>query len=713
MIIQENAIFIKLEVDGAELPNSASVIADITMTEGNGALAPALEIILNDFSGHLQDSRALTDGNLMVLTVGKSVNDTKNVTRQYRLFGMKQIQSAAGPQIKAVASYDAPNYLIGSTTESFQGTTSDIFRTIAGRCKLKYSGPEDFNGRKMTDSQIWRNVCRSRAVFSSDASLHGHMDDTSAMCLMLTSLGILKYRNLMDIMEVPVSKIKRSFLHNIPPSESNACMINYSVKEAKDRSISGLVNTWQNYGSTRVEHSLSGKRVDHTKIGIKTKGTYLPINDQITKTVGRVRTEYAPLDCGNTSAGYQQAMYQNLKILGLFGESLSIFVHDITDVQLLDPVIYRQANTDISIPVKNSDVYIVVGKTVIITGAKHYGERIELIRMSLTKKGAAALKSADGEPASDIKSCTTPDLTINPTAQTAKTSLPTAVAAQQIAAPAATAMKSVAQQIPAFNNNIGHSLNNINQSIKTLTTTAAKLSSNAMQASAQALHSSMNLLGGAASTLSNSLVTAERAVATMANTLVTSALSPMAKQAMLFQPGGIFSTFAASTGALKQLTNISTMTNMLSTNYSLPALGVTQAVTSGLNAGSAAITASTQNATASQAKMWNSILRIISVSEIPVLNTSNAVALQKALAIAYSPSTHESSSVQSLDSHSTNVQSLMLKKDSQNQLPWQSEAPLPIPVVPITDAQKLADEIAADQAYAQKRNLELTPTSWK
>jgi prophage DNA circulation protein len=57
-------------------------------------------------------------------------------------------------------------------------------------------------------------------------------------------------------------------------------------------------------------------------------------------------------------------------------------------------VIYRQADADPNVKVRNEDVYIVVGKTIVVRGGIHYAERIQLARISLEMKGTATLKSS-------------------------------------------------------------------------------------------------------------------------------------------------------------------------------------------------------------------------------------------------------------------------------------------------------------------------------
>lgn len=719
MIVREDNLFLRLEIDGSELPTSVNLIDNVVMTEGNGALSPALEMVLNDFNGHLQASRALTDGNLIVVTVGKKINDIKNVTRQYRLFGHKQIQTASGPQIRAIGIYDAPGYLTGSATEAFEGTSSDTLKNVAKTCKLTYSGPEEFNGRALKDSQIWRNICRSRASFCADMAQHGHIDDSSAMYLALTSLGILKYRNLMDVIEVPVTDIKRTFIHNTPDKEAVSGHVTYLVHEARDRSTAGLMNTWQNYGSTRVEHSLTGVQADHTKVDVVTKASYLPVNDQVSKTVGRARIDYAPLDCGNTHDSYERALYQNLKLIGLFSERLSILTYDITDVQILDPVIYRQANEDLTIAAKNSDVYIVIGKSVIISGGRYYAERLELCRMSLTAKGETKLKTAATEPATDAKT-SMPDVVINPTVNSAQTLLPNAKALSTTAGAAQTSMVAVKQNLQFVNSSIGTSLNTFNKNLSVLNSIKAGSKDFAGAAATLARsNSALAQLTGAAASLATSMASAQQTINTLSQNMLASTLSPIVKQATLFNPGGIFDTYTASLGTLNQLRSTASVLGTVSSTLSQPAYaGIAtanlQAVTN-VQAHSTALNSSVNASMNASGRIWNSLLSMLNNVPQQTASASNATVHDSVMKASYGISTSASRSTQPMSTASQSVLDTMMKKTNSQQLPWmpdQVSIANPIQAPTLDSTQTVLDQMAADQAYAQVRGTELSPTSW-
>lgn len=390
MLNISDRVFVSLKIDGQELPYAN--LLNITLAEGNGALIPAFQIDLTDPTSLLASSNVLTEGNTVDVLVSRSHTDTQAIHRKYRIFSPKRENNTFNPTLSIVGILNSPLYITASKIESYRGSSDTALKQLAQRCGLRYSGPSDFNGKTMADQQAWLNVCKNRASFAQDVAKHGWADDNSGMSLTLTSLGEMRYRNLIDVINTPASKIKFVFYHSAMTSSDDSGRKGYVVRQVNDRSVAGVMSSWLNYGNTRVQNSLEGESVVVDKLAVKLPGPYLPINSSVSDTVGRARVDYAPIDCGNVHEKYQNAFYQNMRIRALFSERLSLLVNDVTEVELYDPVIYRQADADVASPIKNSDIYIVIGKTVAVRGGIHYAERIELARMSLTMKGNTDLK---------------------------------------------------------------------------------------------------------------------------------------------------------------------------------------------------------------------------------------------------------------------------------------------------------------------------------
>lgn len=409
MLNIQDKVFVSLKIDGDEVQYAGLI--SVIGTEGNGALIPALKIAVQDPLSLLSSPKqTITEGNEIEILVSKSFTDNIVRPRKYRVFAVHRSNQAFNPVLEIICILNAPKFFSKSSIEAYTGSSETVLSSVASKSDLTFSGPSSVDGRTMNDSQKWLGVCRSRATFVQDVVKHGWIDDHSGMSASVTSHGELRYRDLIDLINTPIDKVKFLFAHNAPIGSVDDNRKIYIVKESKDRSSAGVMTTWQNYGSTRVQNKLTGDVDSHKSVQVKMPGSYLPINSEVAGQVERSRIEYAPLDCGNVHAKYEIAQYQNIKLTALFTEKMSLLVDVVTEVQLYDVVLYRQEDADLTQPIKNTDVYIVVGKTYAISGGSHYAERIELSRMSLTMDGNSAL-AKPGDFSSERSLI--PDVTVN------------------------------------------------------------------------------------------------------------------------------------------------------------------------------------------------------------------------------------------------------------------------------------------------------------
>lgn len=409
MLNIQDRLFVSLKIDGQEVEyaNLISIIA----AEGNGTLVPAIKITISDPTSAFSSDKTFTDGNEIEITFAKSYTDNQVSPRRYRVFSPHRGNQAFNPVVEIVGILNAPDYITKSARESYKGTSESVLKQVASKCGLRFTGPSSIDGRAPNDSQTWLNVCSNRAKFMMEVTRHGWIDDHSGLSSAVTSYGELRYRDLIALINTPIDRVQFVFSHNSLPSSSDDKKKSYIVKEARDRSSAGVMSAWQNYGSTRAQNMLEGEHEISKELQVKMPGNYLPINKSVADQVDRSRIEYAPLDCGNVHKKYEIAKYQNIKLNALFSEKMSLLVDVVTEVELYDVVVYRQEDADLRQPVKNTDIYIVVGKTLVVSGGAFYAERIELARMSLTMKGTAELETPSG--ASSERSMI-PDVSIVP-----------------------------------------------------------------------------------------------------------------------------------------------------------------------------------------------------------------------------------------------------------------------------------------------------------
>jgi hypothetical protein len=169
---------------------------------------------------------------------------------------------------------------------------------------------------------------------------------------------------LIDLIEVDARQIYDSFVQNISQAD-NSSYIKHLVAETKDRSDAGMSNAWMNYGHLRVNHSATGEQKVISAIDVPTSVEQFPINREISELIKQARIDYGLIDGDNVHEHYEEAEYQNLRLLSMFNQRLSLLVSAPSEVDLFDPVVYNQQDVD-EYDVKNSDKYVVFGKTIAV-----------------------------------------------------------------------------------------------------------------------------------------------------------------------------------------------------------------------------------------------------------------------------------------------------------------------------------------------------------
>ena len=711
MIVISGRIFIMIKIDGIELPNSPHLVSKITMTEGMGALTPAIELMLDDYSGALNDQLALTDGNEILVTVGRTPEDANTQTRQYRLFGTKQKTSATGPMVQAIGIYDAPEYVSKSVRESFEANTQDVLAAIAARCKLKFKKGDGV----AEDKQIWLNVCKSRAMFVQDTMRHGRIDDKSAMVAMLTSLGELRYYNASELIETPKEKIKHMFIHNTEESRDSDVKV-YEVSQASDKSTAGVMNTWQNYGAIRVAHSLEGEFEKFDKLDITTASGFLSINSQVKKTIEYSRIDYSPLDCGNTHKNYWKALYQNVRLLALFSEHVSILTKDVTDVELLDVVIYRAANAAPKKPINKSDIYIVIGKTIMVKNGASYAERIELVRRSLSVKGESKL-AGDTETTSinAAASSPIPDSMIDPTVLPSQSTMPRMnVISTQVAACDAS-MSAMKARIPDHTNAISFTLPSLTRVTEAL---AAALPAQEIVQRLGQLVPSLNhykaMSGGFNTSLLNTLDPL-----TLLNTQLNNipGVSAGIRQATLTNPSGILSSMTSAMMPIGHQQSMATILHSLVAQVK-PLTDGLNAVPGGKQVQRALINHANDASNAARAssttlsRMWNLNLSTMIGQQVPQLikTPPSGSAVQRLFDTQYSPGAITTVPL-SFDKQTSRVTQVLSTLTDTKQPQWAVEEALPI--LTVVTPEGILNNLGNDIEQSRRREQDMYPADWR
>ena len=197
MLNIQDKLYVSIKIDGQEIQYGGLV--NLIGTEGNGALIPALKLVISDPSGIFSSSNALSDGNTIELVVSKSITDNQIRARKYRVFSPGKTNDPYSAPNTIIAVLDSPEFVNKAVSEAYSGSSEDTIRKVAAACKLTMTGPSDIDGRKTNDAQVWGNTCTNRVKFLKEIVEHGYIDQHSGMSVAVTSFGEIRYRDLVSL----------------------------------------------------------------------------------------------------------------------------------------------------------------------------------------------------------------------------------------------------------------------------------------------------------------------------------------------------------------------------------------------------------------------------------------------------------------------------------------------------------------------------------
>ena len=375
--VVQDRLWMGFEIEGQSLPEIPNLVQSISIHESVNAATPVMQFTFSDQTRSMVKQLALTEGTKANLILGKYANDA--ATYGFRLFGLKHTAAAEGPKVVANFILDCPEYLTGAYTEGYEGTSSSVIAKIADKCGFTPVVSAT------SDAMNWLNFGQTRAAFTEDIAIHGYGEDSGCMFRALTSKKALVYKDaFFEINSTPPDLVLA--LNNVQGSDI------IQVRDTRNVSVSGVMNSWVNYGWQYTEHSLKGKAKVNDKYDVQTSEAFLPINSDVKSAIdGQTRVEYCrKLDCRNTHDNYNKAYYNNMRGRALLGERMHLLIEEPSDLQLLDTVEYRQWDSD-GTQGKDTGVYNVTGKVAYVTHGSFYYEKLEICRAALRENGATNL----------------------------------------------------------------------------------------------------------------------------------------------------------------------------------------------------------------------------------------------------------------------------------------------------------------------------------
>lgn len=388
-----------IEIENVRTPPTENFLDTIYLQDGGfGTPVPVLQLVLSDANGTLDEDLNLQDGTK--ITIKLSRDRTKIKARKFRVFAFEKQTAADGPKMVVTCLYDAPEWVSGVYTESFKGTSVDALSQMAGRAGLKFDGP-----RSTDDAMTWLNINKTRTSFSEDVVMRAYGGPQSCMARLLTCDGVVRYKDLFEeLQKAPMF----TYLQN--KDESAATGTPIRARETHNASVSGFQTHMMNYGQTQYSHSLDvSGQTTKSSLDAPLMGSSFPINSEVKGIVADrgARITYTGFDPGtspkpayNLHQYYEDALYQNMRYLGLWSERLKLLTDDYTEVVPFDVVDYKHSD-DLLGEFQDKRLlggnWIVGGKTIWIKAGHKYSELHFLYRPNLQEAGSTPSTGGDAD----------------------------------------------------------------------------------------------------------------------------------------------------------------------------------------------------------------------------------------------------------------------------------------------------------------------------
>lgn len=359
----KDRLYLQIQINGVTLPlDRLNLLSYLHISESVRTYVPMLSMRLIDATKFLTQNQLLTDGALILVTVG--IGDVRRAY-EFRLFGTKDVPTGGGTEYSITGYLNAPKYWMESTSKTITGTASSAIQHIANTCNLS------FEGVQTSDSQIWLPHNTRYCEFARQVSEHAWLDEHS--CLQLALLG-RKVLRLVDVSDFE-SRKPREFFSNQGGYGNLIPVTDYNVL-----SKAGFFNAASGYKQKKIVQSIvTAADVDLSEINIKRNSHKMSMNRGVKDSVGQSKVTYAPIDVGNVSPTYEKSLYQNRRISNLFNFGAEFVTSKLIESDVLDVVGCDFSKPGVTGIQAISGAFLVTSKVTYIEGMNFY-QKCEVYR---------------------------------------------------------------------------------------------------------------------------------------------------------------------------------------------------------------------------------------------------------------------------------------------------------------------------------------------
>ena len=319
------SLSIKIDNEVYDLDRSAFHSLDIY--EGVTEAVPSIMLQLKD-NREKTEENPIHDASKVEISLSVLTEEEKEEEWiPFRVNKISVVESRGMDILQFSAYYDAPNYLKLSRFEAISGPSFAVAEEMASQSNLQVETDNS------DDSQVWIRPGMTGYNFLSDVARHAYSDNNSAYAFCVTRKGVLRYYNIGERRKKrrPVWKFVQ-----LDDNYSNLNKDSVLFYDGFPTVQSGIFNRFISYGALINDYDLVTGNSETFQVESLQKSTKsLQINPEL---LGMTRFRYSPISVGNTHENYNQALLQNLTILGTFSSNYTLITTRPKDVNLLDVV---------------------------------------------------------------------------------------------------------------------------------------------------------------------------------------------------------------------------------------------------------------------------------------------------------------------------------------------------------------------------------------
>ena len=367
MISIKDRLFLDIRVNSVPLPLELLAFDSLTMHSAYPFLFPCAQLVIADNIKYFTQY-PIVDGDIISITTGKLMDESQeNNTRVFRVFDSRNSQQGNSHVYTFDLIFGNIKFVNENSKASYKGRVSDVFREIADYCNMEYEIAPT------ADSQIWYPLGAKRALFIKEITKYAYSSNKSCFISGVTTSGKLRLVNLETL---DFANPKVIMVYNNKDTKNSI-----RIADRKEYTSSGLENSMSAYKSHMLLQDTDKTEVV-SSVEVPVKSNTLNVNDNINKDLQGSNFIFSPIDNGNTHPNYNQAKYQNGRIISTFSKGLIVVTDEESKADLLDVTNYidfAMSANKVEMNKLLSGGYLITAKTILIRVNQYY-EKMQLMR---------------------------------------------------------------------------------------------------------------------------------------------------------------------------------------------------------------------------------------------------------------------------------------------------------------------------------------------